>query len=426
MKYKIIVAHPGKQHSFRLASALKKSGLLFKYVTTVYNKETSLIMKMIKFFVNKENGKRIDSRKNNDLKDGDVIQYGELRGIIEVFLARYDKSKKIYYWWNRKNSYFFGRKVAELAIKENVDAVIMYDTNAKICFEILEKKAPNIIRIMDVSAANRIYMKEIYEKDMKKFPKFAEQLKKECFFLWKKKEYEYFKSEIEKTQFFLVPSKFVKKSLEYSGIGENQILMCPYGSNFSPLSEKKYNTEDKVKAIYVGNITAIKGIQYLLEAILEMPKDKIELTVVGNFDNSTHLFDKYLERVCFTGRVLHEEVRELLSNSDIFIFPSLGEGLSLAVLEAMACGLPCIVSKNSGANDAIINGVNGFIVDIQNKDILKEKMWWFIENKKLIPKMGREAIKSIYKYNWDNYEKNITEIMKNFILKNNYKSKNIM
>lgn len=411
--YKIIVAHPGKQHSFKLASALKKNNMLFKYVTTVYDKDNSILMKIIKKILTKENKARANTRKNKDLLEEDVIQFGETRGLIEIFLARYDKSKKIYNWWQKKTTDFFGEKVAKLAIQNNVDAVILYDTNAKKCFEILEKEAPNILRIMDVSAVNRLYMKKIYEEDMKRFPLFAEKLKRERLFLWNKENCERLKIELEKTQFFLAPSQFVKKSLLYSGVKENQIAICPYGSNFNSIPKKEYNIKkDKLKAIYVGNVTAMKGVHYLLKAILEIPKEKIELIVVGSYDNSSHVFDKYLNRVQFTGKVLHKKVKNLLSQADIFIFPSLGDGMGLSVLEAMSCGLCCIVTRNAGASDAIVDGVNGFVVDAQNEEVLKEKILWLYENKNVLSQIGKEAIKSIEKYTWDNYESNVAKILR--------------
>ena len=412
-EYKIIVGHPGRQHSFRLASALKKNNMLFKYVTTVYDKENSLLMKMIKKIITKENKDRANNRKNKDLLEEDVIQFGEIRGLIEIFLARYDKSKKVYNWWHQKTSDFFGEKVAKLAIKNDVDAVIMYDTNAKKCFEILEKKAPNIVRIMDVSAANRLYMKQIYEKDMKKFPEFADKLKQERYFLWNLEECKRLKEEIERTQLFLVPSRFVRKSLLFSNVKEEQIMICPYGTNFKP-EEKIYkkNKNDKIRAVYVGNVTALKGIHYLLEAVLKIPEENFHLTVVGSYNNENNIFTKYMSRINFVGRIPHKKVKEILNRSDIFIFPSLGEGLSLAVLEAMSCGLPCIVTKNSGANDAIIEGINGFEVDIQDIDIIKEKIEWFIQNKSFIPEMGKAAIEKVQEYTWENYEYRVSNLLK--------------
>ena len=72
---KVIVAHPGRQHSFRVAKSLKVGGMLFKYATTVYNKETSVLMRVLKLFLNMDNYDRAQRRKCADLKDEDVIQF---------------------------------------------------------------------------------------------------------------------------------------------------------------------------------------------------------------------------------------------------------------------------------------------------------------------------------------------------------------
>lgn len=413
MKYRIIVAHPGRQHSYRLASALKKNGMLYKYVTTVYNKDSSILMKFIRKNFKGSNLERAKGRRNPDLEDSDVLQIGEARGLIEILLARCDKSGRFYSWWQKKTADYFGRYVADFAVREKADAVVMYDTNAMTCFEILERASPDILRIMDTSAANRMYMKKIYEQDMELCPQFAQKLKQERAFLWKKNSCDRLQRELAATQLFLAPSSFVKNSLEYSGIKADQIKVCPYGSNFEPV-ERLYDVSGnrRLEAVYVGNVTEMKGIYYLLEAAMSIPLNKMRLTVVGEYDNRTGVFDGYMKHIRLLGRVTHDEVKKILCESDIFVFPSLGEGLSLSVLEAMACGLPGIVSKNSGANDAIIDGLNGYVVDIQNSEILREKMLWFTEHRERIPDMGRAAAQSAEKYSWRAYEARVTEILK--------------
>lgn len=403
---KIIVAHPGQQHSYKVASELKKNNMLFKYITTVYDKSNSILMKCVKIFLSKENYERANSRKNLDLTDEEVVLFNQFEGLIEIALSRFDKKQNIYRMFHYYNSDRFGRKVARYAIKNHVDAVILYDTNAMKCFQILMKKNPNILRIMDVSAANRLYMKKIYENDFKLCPKFSDKLKKERGFLWEKGIRERLEKEIEYTQMFVVPSKFVKDSLLYSGVDDKDIYICPYGSNFLPEKniEKKVKEVGRLEAVYVGNVTEMKGIFYLLEAIKQTDINRIHLTIVGAYENSDGLLDQYMDIVTFTGRIMHDKVEEILKKSDFFVFPSLGEGLSLSVLEALACGLPCIVTKNSGANDAIENGENGFVVDIQDSDALLEKMLWFDQNRDKIPEMSKRAVETITKYNWNNHE----------------------
>lgn len=164
---KIIVAHPGRQHSFRLATALKKNNMLLYYVTTIYNKKSSWLMQLVQPFLSKDNLKRANNRKNSFLKDTDVIQYCEFSGMVEALLVRIDKSRRAYRFMQRQDSDRFGIKVAKLAIKENVDAVVMYDSNATAGFRYLKKKAPNIVRILDVSIVPRPYMKKFIKRKFK-------------------------------------------------------------------------------------------------------------------------------------------------------------------------------------------------------------------------------------------------------------------
>lgn len=163
----MIVAHPGRQHSFRLASALKKSGMLCFYVTTIYDKESSLLMKFVKRFLSEDNLKRANSRKNMDIDDSDVIQYCEFSGLIEAFLARVDRSHAVYRWLHRWDADRFGLKVAKLAIKIHADAVIMYDSNSATGFRYLKKHAPEI-RIVGEAARQtaRKYTWGYYEKNV--------------------------------------------------------------------------------------------------------------------------------------------------------------------------------------------------------------------------------------------------------------------
>lgn len=413
MTYKIIVAHPGRQHSFMVASELKQNDMLYKYITTVYDKDSSALMSIVKRLLSGDNLKRAIGRKNPNLTDSDVVQFCEFSGLIEIVLARFDKKRKIYNWWQRHTADRFGKKVAKYAIKNHVDAVIMYDTNALKGFKTLQKKAPEILRVMDVSAANRIYMKTVYESDFQKCPQFSQKLKKERSFLWNENICQRLLDEIKLTQLFLTPSNFVKQSLMFSNVSEDNIVICPYGANFPGVSiEKKVKHTGALEAVYVGNVTEMKGIYYLLEAAMRIDPNKVHLTVVGAYDNTDGLLSPYMENITFTGRITHDKVAETLKSSDIFVFSSLGEGLSLSVLEALACGLPCIVTKNSGANDAIVDGVNGFVVDIQDTIALVEKMQWFDQHRADLPKMSKAAVTAIDNFNWKNHEKCMVNALK--------------
>ena len=109
---KILVMHPGTQHSTKLASAIKESGHDVKLLTTVYNKKHTII-NFVKKLLPKKEIKRLDARKNNNLNDNDIIVKCELEGIILLLLGRIDRSKKIY----AKYKYHVAKKIAQKAYK---------------------------------------------------------------------------------------------------------------------------------------------------------------------------------------------------------------------------------------------------------------------------------------------------------------------
>lgn len=411
---KVLVVHPAQQHSYRLAVALAKKGWLDKYITTVYNKEGSLTH----FVSNRLRGvdrEKALGRNCPDLNDGDVVQFCEIRGLLKLLVMRYRRLRPFYKWLKYHITDCFAKKVTEYAIKNHVDAVVSYDDYSAVLFHMLKEKAPDILRIMDVSAANILYMQKIYEKDIKQKPEFAARLKKEREIVWNKENLRRTKEEIETTQIFLVPSGFVAHSFEAYGVRADQIRMCPYGvdtSEFVPAERSGLPEETgrPVRFIYVGGVKELKGISYLLEATAHIPESMAELTVVGQYDPEDPDIRPYRNRVRFAGSVLHREVAGLLAESDVFVFPSLGEGMSLACLEAASSGLPLIVSENSGVTDAMTDGKEGFIIRIQSAEELEEKMRWFIAHPDRIREMGTAARTMALGYTWEAYYHRIGEI----------------
>lgn len=409
---KVLIAHPAQQHSYQLATGLEKCGFLHTYATTVYYKKgnfTYLVAMILKGTFKK----RAESRVCTEINSDKIQQYSEILGLLKLLSLNIKPLRKYY----KRLKYFtadqFARKIAKYAIKNKVDVVVTYDDTSPLLFEILEEEAPNIIRITDMSAANLLYMREIYEKDEKLAPSFAPRLRSEREVVWDPFVINRTKREISSTQHFLVPSDFVKKSLAFSDINDVQMHLCPYGVDLSMFDQKDYflkRENDTIEFIYVGGVKELKGIYYLLEAFKKIPKNIAHLTVVGNFDKNDIDTKAYINHVDFTGVVLHDNIPDLLKKADVFIFPSLGEGLSLSVLEAAACGLPLIVSQNSGVNDGMIDGEEGFIIPIQSVEAIGEKVEWFIQHRNQIQIMGEKAHQFAIKYTWDNYYTRIKEI----------------
>lgn len=414
--YKVIVAHPGKQHSFRLASALKKD-LDFEvtYITTVYDKSNSILMKLINKLVSNSNRKRAKTRRNKDFLDEEVVQFCQIGGLIEIYLSRFDKSGKLYSAWHKKNSAKFGIKVAKYAIKHKFDAVICYDTNAFECFKYLEKYKPEIHRILDASAVNAVFMKKIYENDMYQNPLFKNKLKKEVGKFLTNQHQIYTVQETKSTEYVLAASQFVENSYTSIGFDKNKIKICPYGvdlKSFSYKRRKMKNENEVINFVFVGGTKQLKGISYLMDAFMKLPPEKALLTVVGNVNLSEELITHYKKKIKFTGTLLHAEVAKVLKKNDVMIFPSLGDGFGLSALEAMACGCPLICTENSGVSDLVTEMKNGFVIPAQEVEGIINRVDWFLNNREILPEMGENAYNTAKEYTWDEYNKKVSKAIK--------------
>ena len=92
---------------------------------------------------------------------------------------------------------------------------------------------------------------------------------------------------------------------------------------------------------------------------------------------------------------LRTDVVDLLQQSWGFVLPSRWEGMSNALLEGMACGLPCVATRVSGSEDAITDGVNGLLVEPEQPAEMAQALRRIIEDTDLAQRLGREARTSV-------------------------------
>jgi glycosyltransferase involved in cell wall biosynthesis len=124
-----------------------------------------------------------------------------------------------------------------------------------------------------------------------------------------------------------------------------------------------------------------KGTPYLLEAVRivrrKIPGTRLLLTRIVE-DSLRPILPKYRDLpIEWAPGLPHTQLAERLRSADIFILPSLEEGLARTALEAMACGLPVVLTPHTGANDLVEPGVNGEVVPIRDpQDIADAVLKW--------------------------------------------------
>lgn len=409
---KVIVAHPFRQHSFELAKALEMQGILCSYCTTVYDKPKSL-MGFAKKILNNKWKNKASGRKAKGIPDDKVVLFCELRGYLALLINHFSKNINFTRLYQRYLYRSFGRKVANYAKKINADAVIIYDTTATECFRRLE--GTKIIKILDMAAISRKYARHIYEKEQEKYG--FDYFTKTQRYLWNDKVLEYMNEEIDLANYYIVASDFTKRSLNYCGILDDVIETVPYGVDLSKFYPAKYidKVTDKLKIVFVGHVDYQKGLHHLFEALKNIPADDIQVDIYGvyNEDDAVVRFGRECCNANYHGFVTADQLREVYQNSDIMVFPSTNDGYGLVVLEALACGLPVVCSKNAGACDVIHDGENGFTFTSGDINKLREIITWCKNHKLELMGMRNVAADSVQGCNWCNYYKMVGEFVKN-------------
>jgi alpha-maltose-1-phosphate synthase len=143
----------------------------------------------------------------------------------------------------------------------------------------------------------------------------------------------------------------------------------------------------------VGRVEAAKGLHYLVGAWKRLALNDAELVLAGRvLPEMAGLSTKGLPAgIKLAGILLPEEVAKLHRESDIFVFPSMNEGLSLALLEAMSAGLPVIACNGTGAEDCVTTGKDGLLVPGRNVDAMAGAIRWCYDHPNELRVMGAAA-----------------------------------
>ena len=173
-----------------------------------------------------------------------------------------------------------------------------------------------------------------------------------------------------------------------------------YGKN-KVTARKKLNLPADTKIIlFVGDLIKRKGVHFLLESLqtLKSSQHNFLAIILGEgkeLQNLEAMVKEYNMRnyVRFNGNVTRAVLADFYTAADVFVLPSFSEGHSVALLEAMASGLPLVASDIEGNRVSIEDGVNGFLFETGNVKKLVEKLSIILTDVKLQQMMSSNSAK---------------------------------
>lgn len=156
-----------------------------------------------------------------------------------------------------------------------------------------------------------------------------------------------------------------------TGITPNKIL--PVGVNDTIFFYEKVN---KIyDFIYVGSLIQRKGVDLILEIIPDL-EPSINVCIVGQGDYIQDVRDLETEHknLTFYEGLNQKEIQSLIVKSKFLLLPTRNEGFPTSTIESMYCGVPVLVSDIPQTKEQVVEGENGFIIPVNNKDALLTKM----------------------------------------------------
>ncbi len=185
----------------------------------------------------------------------------------------------------------------------------------------------------------------------------------------------------------------------YSGLGFN-VHYIPNAIDIESLPTQ-INKKFEKQIIFVGRLSKEKGTESLIEISKILPP-QFHLLIVGSgpMEKEIKKIDELYPNVHYLGYLPKEELIPLIRGSIILIQPSLAEGISTTLLEAMACKIPIIASDVGGNKELVQNNQNGFLINPNSPSILVEKILEISENESLQQKFGQKSFELVKKFEW--------------------------
>lgn len=165
---------------------------------------------------------------------------------------------------------------------------------------------------------------------------------------------------------------------------------------------KTYNIEAQIKLLYIGRITKAKGIEYTYQALKVLKEYKVpfKFILAGNGEDKDEYFQKFSESLGndfeYRGVVSGNGKMNLLKECDVFILPSLYEGLPVALLECMAFSIVPLVTDVGSIKSIVDNGKNGIILGLHSYEDISKAILKLDNDKSLLKELGTNAQRTIF------------------------------
>lgn len=367
---KVFLGAGGWFHSDRMAIELKKRNHLLRYVTTA----------------------KLPSRDQAIL--GSSYTRLPFLPYIETAIARIPGLSNVVKPWHWKDP-FVAQRLATM-LPSTADLAVIFASYAQPAFK--KARSLKIPTVLERSSAHILTQLELINGQLTSWV-IDNQLR-----------------EYDLSDYIVVPSQFVAKSFIDRGYPRERLLILPLGVDIDFFSMQNIQHRP-FRILYAGSLSAQKGVDTLLQSWEKIRKlVDGELILVGGIDDTMKEYLKLSEiphrHIKFVSR---DKLVQLYGSASVFVLPSRQDGFGMVALEAMACGLPTIVSENCGVSELIQDGKNGFRFKAGDALGLSEALMKIYQTESVWKKLSLAARKTAEENQWSAYGERLVEIYKKIL-----------
>jgi len=297
---------------------------------------------------------------------------------------------------NHRRSVAFDKRVAGMLAEG--DSAVIASANAAVA-TIQTARKLGVPSILDSGIAHHAWAERILNEEARLCPDLADTL--QLAHLPPKIRWRW-DTEVEEADRIIVLTSFHHRTFVESGVDESKLFLTPTAVDGELFRPQPRPNPSPFRVLFTGQLSQRKGLSYLLEGFRRAAIPGAELLLVGPSVGSTRVW-KHSPGVRHRGPVHHRELPAHYQASDVYVMPSLVEGLPQTVLEAMASGLPVVVSENTAGPEIVTDGVNGYVVPIRDPAAIAERLTELYEDDDRRRSMGELARKRAEELSLDAY-----------------------
>lgn len=399
----ILLVHPfGNANVRAVLAALDRTGRLAKFLTTLGWSNSSPILQALP-----KNFRAEMARRGYDLPHYKIRTH-PVREIVRQLalklglrsLTKHETGwasvDRVWTGLDRAASHYLGENQARLKISD----AYAYEDCAVRLFECAQQLG--VRRIYDLPIAYWETAQRLLRQEAQRYPEWEPTLggtRDSDGKLVRKTR------ELELAEVVVCPSAFVLDSLPEKTRNEKLCVVAPFGSP-APTTYATYRThgaDSRLRFLFAGALSQRKGLADVFAAMKLVNSTEAELVVMGSAILPMGFYRKQFPGFTYEAPRPHDAVLRLMASCDVLVLPSIVEGRALVQQEAMACGLPLIVTRNAGGEDLVVEGETGFLVPAGVPQAIAEKLEWFLQNRDKLPGMREAARAKAAKLTWAAY-----------------------